>query len=907
MLIGTQPQLLATKILRPRPAAGLIERPRLFDLVSQVQAKQLTIIKAGAGFGKTSLAVHWAERLQQSGNVVAWLALDAEDNEPARFLFYLSRSLQRASNGLGEEVVDLVREGSLALPRTIVSALINDLTNIGDEIFLFLDDYHWLTHSEIQNAISFLLRRAPSNLHLVLITRSEPHFSLTRLRAQNQLLEVDVEVLRFSLDETRQFFEQEGIGKLESSDVRTVHAKTEGWPAILRIIASTYSRSAAEFGQFASRLSGAARPIGAYFDEMLDGLSAVMVKFMLRTAILDRFSASLCQAVTGEEASDDMLESIERRQLLLTPLDQERQWYRYHPLLAGYLQERLEREFADEIPELRRLAARWFAAREIWTEAIQYAIWAGDTEQAVGWIENCAMALVKRGDMLTLLGWQRILPADLMRKQIKVRLAIAWGLALGMRSEEALQLVTEIEQDISSEEGAVLDALTCECLAIRSIAVAVADDSSKALGIAESCLNRHPTDPWTANATANVALFCYWKAGDLKKFHATPWVPFSLEESKWNVFASIYRLCLQGLVEVEQLRVDRADRFYEQAMQLAEQHVGSGSVAAALPASLISVRRYDQGRLEEAENLVIDRLPIINAAGMLECVACAYVSLMKIAICRKNTRHALTMLEQAESLSQTRRWGRLIAMTQFWRLQFCLAENRISEAGACLERLKKLEVEYPAPSRCAWSIIPIITARGRASLAEAENRLKDSARILRALHGEANLAQYHYVALMAAVQLSTILLKLGETDTASNVFCDSLRIAASADMYQVILDGGPQVGKLLLIFQEDARRTGQSRELLPFVDRLITGWRERYEPKLTPDANTSIAELLSARERNIIELIARGQSNKEVARDLGISPETVKSHVKHIFVKLDVDKRTQAVVRAQSLGLVSTQ
>jgi LuxR family maltose regulon positive regulatory protein len=281
---GSSPQLLATKILLARSVPGLIKRSRLLDLVTQVQAKALTIIKGGAGFGKTSLAVSWAERLQQSGNVIAWLALDAEDNEPTRFLFYVSHALRRACNGVGEEAIELILDASLNLPRTIATTLINDLTDIDDEVFLFLDDYHWLTHPEIQNVISFLLRRAPSNFHLVLITRSEPPVSLTRLRAQNQLLEVESLALRFNLDETRQFLQQEGIERLETTDVRAIHAKTEGWPAILRIIASTFSLSAEGFGQFTSRLSGTARPISTYFDEMLDGPRSDTVQFMLRTA-----------------------------------------------------------------------------------------------------------------------------------------------------------------------------------------------------------------------------------------------------------------------------------------------------------------------------------------------------------------------------------------------------------------------------------------------------------------------------------------------------------------------------------------------------------------------------------------------------------------------------------------------
>jgi LuxR family maltose regulon positive regulatory protein len=601
-----------------------------------------------------------------------------------------------------------------------------------------------------------------------------------------------------------------------------------------------------------------------------------------------------------------LLDSIERRQLLLTPLDQERQWYRYHPLLAAYLRRRLEAQSGDEIPNLQRRASQWFAAHEMWTDAVQYAIWAGDTEQAVSWIEKCAMALVKRGDMLTLLSWQRLLPADLMRKQIKVRLAIAWGLALANRSEEALGLLTEIEHDIGTDEGPTLEALTCECQVIRSVAFALQDDSHKALQLAETCVNRQPTDPWTANVASNVARFGYWKAGDLKSFYATPWIPYSIDEDKWNVFASVYRLCLQGLAEVEQIRVGEADRYYLEAMRLAEQHVGPNSVAAALPASLIAQIRYEQGRLDEAEDIVIDRLPIINAAGMLDFAACAYFTLARVAARRLNMQRAFALLGQAETLGRTRRWDRLIAMAQFRRLQLNLAENRISEAGACLEHLERLAAEYPAPIACAWSAIPFITAVGRANLALADNRLQESIGILKTLHHEAETTNHRHVAFILAMQLSKAVLAANEPSEALETFCGVLRAAALAGIDQMLLDGGPEIGELLLLFRDSKRRRGRSEELLPYVDNLMARWRERYESPQAQSAKPIVVGSLSTRERNIIELIAQGQSNKEIARGLGIAPETVKSHVKHIFAKLDVDKRTRVITRAQSLGLVST-
>ena len=337
--------------------------------------------------------------MQAQGYAVAWLSLDAEDDEPTQFLFYIAHVLRPACNGLGKPVIDLMEEIKLIRPHTIVRSLINSLAEVEGDVFLFLDDYHVLTHTDIHEGVAYLLRHAPSNLHLVLITRAEPELPLGRWRAQNQLLEIDRADLRFDLDETHQFLEQEIPARLGQAETRALHAKTEGWPAMLRIVATTSAQSGQEFAQYVRDLSSKVRPIRSYIAEMLDGLPETMVGFLLRVSVLDRLCAPLCQAVSGFEASQDLLESIATRRMLFIPLDQNGTWFRCHPLLRGFLLQRLETELASEIPELHRRAYAWYADAELWTDAIQHAIAVGDTEQTIGWIEKCAMTLLKRGEL----------------------------------------------------------------------------------------------------------------------------------------------------------------------------------------------------------------------------------------------------------------------------------------------------------------------------------------------------------------------------------------------------------------------------------------------------------------------------------------------------------------------------
>jgi ATP/maltotriose-dependent transcriptional regulator MalT len=687
--------------------------------------------------------------------------------------------------------------------------------------------------------------------------------------------------------------------------VRLLHEKTEGWAAALRIVASTPIQSRQDFAQYVRHLSGTQRPIGTYLDDMFDGLPREMVEFMLRTAVLDRLCGPLCESLTGASSSGELLRSIEGRQLLLAPLDQEGRWYRYHPLLAEYLTQRLESELGNEIPGLHQRASLWYASQELWTDAVQHAIAAGDAIRALEWIRNCAMVLVKRGDLFTLLGWQRLFPAALMRSQPEVRLAIAWGMSLAMRCDEAIELASEIERDSAANLSPDGDVVRCECEAIRSVAFALKDDSEAGLSVAQGCLNRS-TDPWTANVASNVVRLGHLKRGDLKTFYATPWIPYSLDDDRRNVFASVYYRCIQGMAETQQLRIAAAERYYLDALRLAEQHVGPNSVAAALPASLIARIRYEQGRFDEAESMLIDRVSLINAGTMLDCVLNAYFVMSRIAEHRMKLERAHTLLELAENQGNARGWARLSAAAILERARLCLGEGQIEEAAEHVNRLQRLAAAHPAPTNCAWSDIHRYTALGRAYVASAERRFDDAISILDGMRHELESVRNLHLALRVETHLATVRFRAKQVAEALATFGGIVATFARAGIYQTILDEGPEVGPLLAAFQENAERTKGSRELMSYVSNLIEAWSSRHQSEPQQTQTSAIADSLSAREGDILKLIGEGLSNKEIARNLAITPETVKSHVKNIFAKLNVEKRAQAVSRAQILGLADT-
>lgn len=893
---------LVTKVLLPRVPPGLIDRPRFTEVLAQAVDKRLILIKASAGFGKTSLALSWAERVQRGGARVAWLALEPDDDEPTRFLYYLAQALQRGCDGVGASALDLISDASLTAPEVVTAALINELAEIEDDTYLFLDDYHYITHPLIHETIAFFMRHAPAQFHLVLITRTEPPLQLARMRVENRLLQIDTATLRFALDETRQFLDREQGGRLDASDVKLLHTTTEGWPAALRIATSAALWQREDITHHVHALSVASRPFAAYLEDMLARLPPEAVQFMSRTAILDHLTAPLCVAVTGVKSSQDLMEFLAGHQLLLVPLDQEGRWYRYHHLLREYLYGRLEARFGAELPKLHRRAYRWFAAQELWADATRHAIAAGDLEPAMTLIENCAMALVKTGELHTLLGWQHQLPSHLMRSQTKLRLAIAWGMALAMRLDEAGALLAGIERDLEGASGPDAEQRILECRTVRAMITTFQDDSEQALSQAETCLQQGPADPWTANVLSNIMRFGYLKAGRLENFYATPWIRYSLDEDRRNVFSSVYRLCFEGLVELYQLRLEPAERCYLEAMRLAETHVGPHSAMAALPAILLAEIRYEQGRTDEAQALIIDRLQAMNAIGMIEHLVRAYLVLARISILDMNFERAHALLDQAETLGHARRSGRIIAMVVLERLRMFVTEGRNLEASACLVRLQRLAEQYPVSTRCAWSEIHDLLALGRAAMAAAENRPGDAAAILERLLAAAHAAHHRHFALRVGAALSVVLMAANEHARAMAVFTDAIHAAVPVGACRTLLDQGQDIGPLLLHFREGDECTARGSPMAPHIDELLASWRALHEPgQRTPAA---MRDALSPRERNILELIAGGHTNKEIARTLGIAPETVKSHLKHIFVKLSVAKRTQAVQRAQALGLV---
>ena len=407
--------LLTTKLRAPRTRQNLVERPRLREALNRDEERKLTLVSAPAGFRKTTLLVEWLMERSGNGRSVVWLSLDESDNDPARFLSYLVGALQNVEEGIGEGVLASLRSPELPPIETVVGALINELAGAEREVTVVLDDYHLIDTRLVHEAVSYFLEYLPENVSLVIATRTDPPLSLSKLRARDQVTEIKAADLRFTTDEAAAFLKDVMGLSLSTEDIATLEEVTEGWVAALQLAALSM-RDREDASAFVESFSGSNRHVLDFLaEEVLERQPADVREFLLKTSVLERMSAPLCDALTGRDDGQERLERLERENLFVVPLDDGRVWYRYHHLFAEFLRGRLGRESPELAGELHLRASGWYEENGLVAEAIGHALSAPDHELAARLIEGEAVEAWSRGEGLTTLGWLEALPTEAKR------------------------------------------------------------------------------------------------------------------------------------------------------------------------------------------------------------------------------------------------------------------------------------------------------------------------------------------------------------------------------------------------------------------------------------------------------------------------------------------------------------
>jgi LuxR family transcriptional regulator, maltose regulon positive regulatory protein len=892
------PRIALTKTAPPAVRKSAVQRPALLRILDNAVARRLVLFGAPAGYGKSTLAAEWYQSLQDAGAIVAWLSLDTDDNEPSAFAYHLACAMEAAAPGLVRDTIELLKASSLLPARNVISSLLNAVSEIDAETYLFLEDFHVVSDPRCHGLMPLILRYAPSNLHVVLLSRSEPRFSLSRLRLDDDLVEMDISLLRFTLMETKQFLGEALSCRLGAAGVAKLHSATEGWPAALQLARIALLNSSDPLAHVGT-ISGATRTISEYFEDTLSTQPEPVINFLLKTSILDQMNGSLCSAVIGRTGGAPMLENLEREQFLVVPLDDHGNWYRYHHLLREFLLDQLRCKMPDELSGIYGRASRWHSERKLWREAVQYAIAAEDYPLALECIENCAMSMVMKGDLLTLLSWEQQLPKQFMSSQLEVKLALAWGMVLVTRFKEAGMLLTQVEAGTCKRPRTDL---WWRCRAARAVFCALSDDGASDLEVALECLAGHKFDVFNFNALCNVARYAYLKSGDWNAFYALPVPNASASETSY-VMAENHRLCLYGLAAVKQLKFDEALEFYAAAQSLAEKYAGAKSVTASMLTGLIARLQYERGDVAGAEVRVLDTLDLIETTAFHEGFRNAYFVLMRAAAIRGDHIRAVSLLNRAERMSWERGWGVVSAMLLVEHTRVLLTDGNVSEAKALLQTFEELHARHPVVSSRSSVAIRAWIKVSKGLIEAALGNLADAASSLGGAFDALVATGDRFAALSVGVDLTVIHSRSGFSQKAYDLLSKVMSWRAHANMSSFVLDQDQRISPILLQAKE-AGVFNEDRETLKFVNGLLNRLQERARETHQPGARPR--DELTGRERSIVEFIAQGRSNKEIARELGVAPETIKTHLKRIFQKLSAESRTQAVVRAQSLGVLNT-
>jgi LuxR family transcriptional regulator, maltose regulon positive regulatory protein len=503
--------VLSTKLYIPQVHDALVSRPRLTAKLDKGARTRLTLVCAPAGFGKTTLLGQW---LFQGDRAVAWLSLDDGDNDPIRFLSHVIASLQTVQAGIGEAAWAALYSPQHPPLESILTLLLNEVTTVMPPLCLVLDDYHVIKAGAVHDALRFLLEHLPPQMHLVITSRSDPPLPLARLRARGELLELRSDELRFTPDETATFLRDMMGLSLSAEDIIALEGRTEGWIAGLQLAALSM-QGRGDLCGFIAAFTGSHRYILDYLvEEVLQDQAENVLRFLLQTSILERLTGPLCDAVTGQPGSQEMLESLERANLFLIPLDDDRRWYRYHHLFAEVLQNRLQSVDPTSAPKLHRQASRWFESEGLLDEALRHALAAPDLERAATLIEQHAWPMCVQGNILAVRAWLERLPQPLVRSRPQLTTTYSLVLTVTGQLEAAERLLAETAPMFTPDTPPEIRG---ELALVRSTLARFRGDVASSIGFAREALEHLPQDRLMPRGVALFNLVQeHLHAGDLK-------------------------------------------------------------------------------------------------------------------------------------------------------------------------------------------------------------------------------------------------------------------------------------------------------------------------------------------------------------------------------------------------------
>jgi LuxR family transcriptional regulator, maltose regulon positive regulatory protein len=892
--------LVTTKLRPPRTRPILVERQRLHDALARGEKRKLTLVSAPAGFGKTTLLVEWI--MGRSGNErsVVWVSLDESDNDPARFLSYLVGALQNDEEDVGEGILASLRAPELPPIETVVGALINELAGAEREVTVFLDDYHLIDYRLVHEAVSFFLEHLPENVHLVIATRTDPPLPLSKLRARAQVTEIKAADLCFTTDEAAALLKDVMGLSLSAEDIAALEEATEGWVAALQLAAISM-QDREDVSGFVRAFSGSNRHVLDFLaDEVLERQPEGVRGFLLRTSVLERMSAPLCDALTGRDDGQEMLEKLERQNLFVVALDDERVWYRYHHLFADFLRGRLRHESPGLAGELHLLASGWYEDNGLAAEAIGHALSAPDHDLAARLIEEGIEGAVERGEGTTALRWLEALPTEAKRRRPRLFVEHAVALVITGRPEDAEPLLNEAERTASgaTEDGEEGRLLLGFASTVRSWRARLRGDAPEAVELARRALSLLPDEEAHLRNYAAVRLGDALRAvGDLAAAGEAYAEAAEIGSAARHAYGRLAGMVMHARVRAEQGRLREADQEFRRALRLLTEGGFELSPAAGMVHLGMGALLYERDDLDGAERALERGVELAERTGDVSTLVWAYVTFSRNKRARRDERGALESARQAVRVARDSGADLQIALATSWMVRLLLARGDLAQAVG-------LEQERTACAQNAADAAQAVDRLTSARLLHARGRHREALPLLEKLGAMAEAAGrtgdlIEILALQALAQWAG-----SRKERAVSTLAGGLDLAEPEGYVRTFVDEGASMGDLLLAMLE-ARQSGRleaaGRISVSYLAMLLTAVAQATT---APAADERLPEPLSERELEVLALITSGNSNREIAAKLFLSTGTVKTHINRLYRKLGARSRTQAIARAREIDLL---
>jgi len=880
------PPLLTTKLSRPLPRAHLVRRPHLTARLTQGATGPLTLVSAPAGFGKTTLLAQWLDERQTPA---AWLSLDTGENDPARFLAYLIAAVQTLVPNLGAGVVGLLHSPQPPPVEALLTTLLNELTTIPDPLVLVLDDYHLLEAQAVDQALTYLVEHLPPQVHLSLATREDPALPLARLRARGQMTELRAADLRFTPAEAAAFLTQVMGLHLSADDITALDARTEGWIAGLQLAALSL-QGHHDATRFIQSFTGSHQFVLDYLvEEVLHQQPERIQTFLLRTSILERMSGLLCEAVVDDPVTPGQatLEYLDRANLFLVPLDHERRWYRYHHLFAELLRQRLYQSTASspgeansQVNKLHLSASSWYEAQGLHLEAFQHAAAANDVERAVRLMGDEGIPVHRRGAMTAILNWLTSLPTTVLdaRPWLLVRYASAF-LVIGQ--------MTGVEEQLQAAEkglrGAEPDDQTRDLLgqiaADRAVLALYQNQLEPMLAQSRRALESlHPNNlPFRATAHWTLG-YAYQLQGERAAARRAYTEAIALGQAFRDIFFRLLGTIGLGTLQEAETRLTLAAETYQRVL-----HLAGGMPQPVIYEAHLGLARicYEWNDLDGAEQHGRQSLHLAQQfeRGIDRFVACE-VFLARLKLARGDVAGAAARLAEASEETRQHHFAARLPEVAAAQVLTFLHQGNVVAAAQLAERYD----------------LPLSQARVHLAEGDPSSALAVLAPWREQVEARGWADEWLKVLVLEALALQT----QGDQDQAVTLLVDALALAEPGGFIRTFVDEGTPMAHLLAAAAAPGRMPDYLGKLLSACE----AEEQRRKDTAYRLPAQSLIEPLSPREREVLQLIAQGLSNQEISERLVLAVSTVKGHNQRIFGKLQVQRRTEGVARARTLGLL---